>query len=163
MHAAARLAVGMARFAVFSLLVLLLCIVSTKATDDFADYYSESELSKSGSSIYNGSDYDEDYESGSGSGDDYDDNEDGDEEDSDPTVDPTIIQWTEDTDFYEDGLCKGQFPTSEYETHDNPISSTNPKISELVVTHIEVYKSIYACMHAQPKVYRSFCITVCYM
>ena len=128
MHAAARLAVGMARVAVFSLLVLLLCIASTKANSiNDLDYHTVTESSKDQDSS---DDYDLNTESskdldsldeeteGTGDG-DYDDNEDDNEDDyyEYEEEDDGVVKWTEDTDFYdnpEENLCEGYYPMSEY-------------------------------------------------
>lgn len=98
MHAAPYLAVGMARFAVLSLLVLFLCILATKAQDSTSDL--------------------DDHYSGSGSGsgdytddtDDTDDTEEGDSEDFSEEVDPNdfVINWQYDEEFYNHSkkVCK---------------------------------------------------------
>ncbi len=114
----------MARFAVFSLLVLLLCIASTKAisindldyvtesSKDQDDYDLNTESSKDLDSL------DEETE-GTGDGGDYDDNEDDNEDDyyEYEEEDDGVVKWTEDTDFYdnpEENLCEGYYPMSEY-------------------------------------------------
>ena len=85
MHAADKLAVGMARIAVTStLLLLLLCIAGSKAQDTINDL---------------------DYYSGSGS----DDNEDGDSPDNyEPTEHPLMEEWkiNMDEEYYYDNATR---------------------------------------------------------
>ena len=99
MHAAAKLAVGMARFAVISIVVLLMCIVGSNAQDSVNDL---------------------DYYSGSGSGyDGTDDNEDGDAEEPTeaPTQDPNMRNWVFDERFYNDSKYRCQsYPTGKFES-----------------------------------------------